>query len=262
MEQLFSILALNKVALQLGSLSIRWYAIFIVTGAALAVILAIREAPRRKMTSDDIIDFVLWAFPLGIVGARLYYVIFEWGYFSQHPDQIIAIWDGGGAIYGSLIVGAIVLFIFCYYRMIHPLDLLDITVPGVALAQAFGRWGNFVNQEAYGKIVNNLNGFPDFIKNQMFIDGHYRTPTFLYESVGNFIGFLIMIIFRRKLTFIKRGEIFAFYLVWYGTVRFIVEGMRTDSLMLGPARVSQWFSVILVITGIVLVVVRRKKNYE
>ncbi len=268
MNNLFPFLAINKVALQLGPLAIHWYAILIVTGAALAVLLACKEAPRRKnlagepLKTDDIIDFVLIALPLGIVGARIYYVAFQWSYYSQHPSQIIAMWDGGGAIYGSLIMGAIVLFIFCYYRMIHPFDLLDITVPGVALAQAFGRWGNFVNQEAYGKIVNNLNYLPDFIKNQMFIDGHYRTPTFLYESIGDFVGFLLMIIFRHRLKFLKRGEIFAFYLIWYGTVRFFVEGMRTDSLMLGPVRVSQWLSAVLVVFAIGMIIFRRKKNYE
>lgn len=268
MNQLFPFLALSKVALQLGPFAIHWYAIFIVTGAAIAVWLACKEAPRRKkltgepLTVDDIIDFVLIAFPVGIVGARTYYVAFEWSYYSQHPSQIIAMWDGGGAIYGSLIAGALVLFIFCYYRMIQPLDLLDITVPGVALAQAFGRWGNFINQEAYGKIVSHLDWLPKFIQNQMFIDGHYRLPTFLFESVGDFVGFLLIIILRHRLKFIKRGEIFAFYLIWYGCLRFIVEGMRTDSLMLGPVRVSQWLSAVLVLVGISLIIFRRVKKYE
>ena len=264
----FPFLAIDKVALQLGPLAIHWYAILIVTGAALALWLACKEAPRRKkltgepLNSDDMVDFVLWAFPLGIVGARVYYVIFQWSYYSQHPDQIIAMWDGGGAIYGSLIMGAIVLFVFSYRRLIHPLDLLDIVVPGVALAQAFGRWGNFVNQEAYGRIVSNLDWLPHFMQQQMYIDGAYRLPTFLFESSGDFLGFLIMVGLRHRLKFLKRGEIFAFYLIWYGSLRFIVEGMRTDSLMLGPARVSQWLSAILVLTGIILVVVRRLKKYE
>ena len=260
MNNLFSFLALNKIALQLGPLAIHWYAIFIVGGAALAVWLACKEAPKRNIKTDDIIDFVLFAFPLGIVGARLYYVIFQWSYYSQHPSQIIAMWDGGGAIYGSLIAGAIVLFVFSYYRMIHPLDLLDITIPGVFLAQAMGRWGNFVNQEAYGKIVSNLDWLPAFIRNQMFIDGHYRMPTFLFESIGTLSGFILVMVFRHRIKGLKRGDIFSFYLVWYGAVRFIVEGMRTDSLMLGPARVSQWLSVLLVIVGLVLFIYRRMKK--
>ena len=170
---------IDPVAIQLGSISIRWYAIFIVSGLLLAVYLAMKEAPRRKIIPDDILDFILIAFPLAIIGARVYYVIFDWSYYANQPlSEIVAIWNGGLAIYGGLITGAIVLFVFSYYRAINPLDFLDIAAPGVMIAQAIGRWGNFINQEAYGKIVDNLNYLPDFIKNQMYIDGSYRVPTF------------------------------------------------------------------------------------
>ena len=175
---------IDPVAIQLGPISIRWYAIFIVSGLLLAVYLAMKEAPRRKIIPDDILDFILIAFPLAIIGARVYYVIFDWSYYANQPlSEIVAIWNGGLAIYGGLITGAIVLFVFSYYRAINPLDFLDIAAPGVMIAQAIGRWGNFINQEAYGKIVDNLNYLPDFIKNQMYIDGSYRVPTFLYESL-------------------------------------------------------------------------------
>ena len=194
MNNLFPFLALTKIALQLGPLAIHWYAIFIVGGAALAVWLACKEAPKRNIKTDDIIDFVLFAFPLGIVGARLYYVIFQWSYYSQHPSQIIAMWDGGGAIYGSLIAGAIVLFVFSYYRMIHPLDLLDITIPGVFLAQAMGRWGNFVNQEAYGNQITNpsLCFFPYGVYIEEI--GQWRQATFFYESALNLALLTAMLI--------------------------------------------------------------------
>jgi phosphatidylglycerol:prolipoprotein diacylglycerol transferase len=252
--------AIPKVALKLGPFAIHWYAIIIVAGAALAVLLAMREAPRKKIDPENVIDFILIAFPLSIIGARLYYVIFQWGYYSKHPGEIIAIWDGGNAIYGSLIVGFITLVIFCYYKLIKLRDFLDIAVPGVFLAQAIGRWGNFVNQEAYGEIVKNLNYLPNFISKQMFIDGHFRQPTFLFESVGTFAGFILIMIFRHRLKFLKSGDIFAFYLVWYGIVRLIVEGMRTDSLMLGPARVSQWLSALLALVGIVVFFLNHRKN--
>ncbi|MEY8459491.1 prolipoprotein diacylglyceryl transferase [Lactococcus ileimucosae] len=258
----FPNLAINKIALELGPFSIHWYAIFIVAGAALGVWLACKEAPRRGLTADDVIDYILWAFPIALIGVRAYYVAFEWGYYSQHPGEIIALWDGGGAIYGGLIAGAIVLFIFSYYRMINPLDLLDISVPGVLMGQAVGRWGNFINQEAYGEAVSNLNYLPSFIREQMFIDGAYRVPTFLYESIGTFTGFLIIMIFRHRLPGLKRGEIFAFYLIWYGLVRFIVEGMRTDSLMLGALRISQIFSALMVIAGIAFILIRRLKKFD
>ncbi|GAB2025487.1 prolipoprotein diacylglyceryl transferase [Lactovum odontotermitis] len=252
--------AIPKIALKLGPFEIHWYAIIIVSGVVLAVWLAMREAPKKKIDSEAVIDFILIAFPLAIVGARLYYVIFQWPYYSQHPGEIIAIWDGGNAIYGSLIAGFITLLIFCYYKLIKVRDFLDIAVPGVLVAQAIGRWGNFVNQEAYGAIVKSLNYLPDFIRKQMFIDGHYRQPTFLFESIGTLSGFILILIFRHRLKFLKSGDIFAFYLVWYGFVRVVVEGMRTDSLMLGPARVSQWLSGLLILVGIVFFALNHKKN--
>lgn len=251
---------IDKIAFQFGPFAIHWYAILIVVGTILAVLLAIREAPRKGLTADDVVDFILIAFPCAVVGARVYYVAFEWSYYSQNPSQIIAMWDGGGAIYGSLIAGTLVLFFFCRRRKINALDFADIVMPGVFLAQSFGRWGNFVNQEAYGRVVEHLNYLPQFIQKQMFIDGAYRQPTFLFESIGDFVGFLIIILLRHRLTFLKRGDIFAFYLIWYGCIRFMIEGMRTDSLMLGPARVSQWLSAILVVFGIGFIVFRHLKK--
>lgn len=128
------------------------------------------------------------------------------------------------------------------------------------IAQAIGRWGNFINQEAYGKIVDNLNYLPDFIKNQMYIDGSYRVPTFLYESLWNLLGFVIVMSLRHRPRFFKQGEIAFFYLIWYGCGRFVIEGMRTDSLMLLGIRVSQWLSALLVLIGVVLVIWRRKQK--
>ncbi|GFH41215.1 prolipoprotein diacylglyceryl transferase [Pseudolactococcus insecticola] len=244
--------AINPVALKLGPFEIHWYALCIVSGVVLAVFLAMKEAPRKKIKPDDVLDFILMAFPIAIIGARLYYVLFEFGYYSKHPSEIFAVWNGGLAIYGGLIAGTIVLVVFSYYKMIAPLDFLDIAVPGVLIAQAMGRWGNFVNQEAYGHAVKSLNYLPDFIKNQMLISGKYRTPTFLYESTWNVIGFVIVLALRHRLKWLKSGDLFAFYLVWYGLGRFVIEQMRTDSLMLGPLRVSQILSLILVIVGVII----------
>ncbi len=252
---------IDPVAIQLGPISIRWYAIFIVSGLLLAVYLAMKEAPRRKIIPDDILDFILIAFPLAIIGARVYYVIFDWSYYASQPfSEIFAIWNGGLAIYGGLITGAIVLFVFSYYRAINPLNFLDVAAPGVMIAQAIGRWGNFINQEAYGKIVDNLNYLPSFIKNQMYIDGSYRVPTFLYESLWNLLGFIIIMTLRHRPRFLKQGEIAFFYLIWYGCGRFVIEGMRTDSLMLFGIRVSQWLSAILIAIGIALIIWRRKQK--
>ncbi len=251
---------INPIALQLGPLAIHWYALCILSGLILAVYLASKEAPRKGMTSDDILDFILIAFPLALIGARLYYVMFEWSYYAHHLDEIIAIWNGGIAIYGGLITGALVLLVYCYYKVLDPIHFLDIAAPGVMIAQAIGRWGNFVNQEAYGKAVSQLNYLPSFIQKQMFIEGSYRIPTFLYESLWNLLGFIIIMIWRRKPKSLLDGEIFAFYLIWYGCGRLVIEGMRTDSLMFLGFRVSQYVSVLLIIIGLVFVFKRRRQK--
>ena len=251
---------MNPVALQLGPISIRWYAICIVSGLILAVYLSMKEAPRKKIDPDDIIDFILIAFPLAIVGARLYYVIFEWGYYSQHLGEIFAIWNGGIAIYGGLLTGALVLYLFSRRRLIEPIDFLDIAAPSVMIAQSIGRWGNFFNQEAYGAAVKSLNYLPSFIRDQMYIDGSYRQPTFLYESIWNLLGFLLILILRRKPQFLRQGEVTAFYLIWYGFGRMMIEGMRTDSLMFAGLRVSQWLSMILILVGLAIILCQRRKK--
>ena len=251
---------MNPVALQLGPISIRWYAICIVSGLILAVYLSMKEAPRKKIDPDDIIDFILIAFPLAIVGARLYYVIFEWGYYSQHLGEIFAIWNGGIAIYGGLLTGALVLYLFSRRRLIEPIDFLDIAAPSVMIAQSIGRWGNFFNQEAYGAAVKSLNYLPSLIRDQMYIDGSYRQPTFLYESIWNLLGFLLILILRRKPQFLRQGEVTAFYLIWYGFGRMIIEGMRTDSLMFAGLRVSQWLSMILILVGLAIILYQRRKK--
>ena len=254
---------IDPVAIQLGPISIRWYAICIVTGLVLAVYLAMKEAPRRKIIPDDILDFILVAFPVAIVGARLYYVAFEWDYYGKNLIKIIDFWNGGIAgiaIYGGLIAGAIVLYFFCRRRLIHPVDFLDIAAPSVMIAQSIGRWGNFANHEAYGAAVKSLDYLPSFIRENMYIEGSYRQPTFLYESLWNLLGFILIIVLRRRPKLLRQGEIAAFYLIWYGFGRMIIEGMRTDSLMFAGLRVSQWLSLILIFVGIGIIVYQRKKQ--
>ncbi|NQL62233.1 prolipoprotein diacylglyceryl transferase [Streptococcus suis] len=251
---------MGPIAIQLGPLEIRWYAICILTGLILGVYLASEEAPRKKISSDDILDFILWAFPISIIGARIYYVVFSWDQYKDNLLDVFAIWNGGIAIYGGLITGALVLYFFTRYRFIETLDFLDVVAPSVMLAQAIGRWGNFFNQEAYGAEVANLDYLPSFIRDQMFIDGAYRQPTFLFESVWNILGFALICVLRRRPKFLKQGEITAFYLIWYGCGRLLIEGMRTDSLMFFGIRVSQWLSGLLILVGISMVLVRRRKS--
>ena len=250
---------MDPVAITLDPLEIRLYAVCILFGLMLGVYLAVKEAPRKKILHYDILDFILIAFPLSIIGARIYYVAFSWSDYKDNILSVFAIWNGGIAIYGGLITGAIILYFFTQYRFIKTLDFLDVVVPSVMLAQAIGRWGNFFNQEAYGKAVDSLNYLPGFIRDQMYIDGAYRQPTFLFESLWNLLGFVVICILRRRPKLLKQGEITAFYLIWYGCGRLLIEGLRTDSLMFLGIRVSQWLSGILILVGIIMVVLRRRK---
>ena len=256
-------LTINPVAFNLGNLRVKWYGVIMALAIILAVSMAIIEGRKRQIESDDFIDLLLWAVPLGYVGARIYYVIFEWRYYAQHPDQIIAIWNGGIAIYGGLLAGLVVLLIFCYKKMLPPFLMLDIITPGVMAAQILGRWGNFINQEAHGGpttlgFLQSLH-LPNFIISQMKINGIYYQPTFLYESFFNLIGLILILVLRHKKHLFKQGEIFMLYLAWYSVVRFFVEGMRTDSLYLwGSIRVSQLLSLILLVIVIGLFIYRRK----
>ena len=257
--------ALNPIAFKLGPFLVHWYGIIIASGAALGVLLAINETKRQRISADDIYDLVLWALPIGLIGARIYYVIFEWQYYSQHLNEIIAIWQGGIAIYGGLIAGGITLIVFCRQRSLSVWQVLDVVTPGIMLGQVIGRWGNFVNQEAFGSAVSRSFlqqlHLPNFIVQQMYIGGAYHQPTFLYESVWNFIGLILLLSLRHKRGLFKRGEIALSYAIWYSFGRFFIEGMRTDSLYLfGQVRVSQLLSLIVFIVMLSIFVYRRKQQ--
>lgn len=237
----------------------------IATGVIIAVTLAVREGQRRGIKPDDIYDMILWALPAALIAARLYYVVFQWGYYSQHPGEIIAIWDGGIAIYGSLIGAGLVVFFFCRSRFIPVWLMLDVAAPTVILGQAIGRWGNFMNQEAFGRItsLSFLQGLhlPGWIINQMFINGAYRQPTYLYESMWDLMGFVVLMSLRHYPQLFKQGEVFLSYVMWYSLGRFFIEGMRTDSLMLlGVIRVSQLLSVVLFIGALIIWIYRRRQT--
>ncbi|MYV18287.1 prolipoprotein diacylglyceryl transferase [Furfurilactobacillus milii] len=256
--------ALNPIALHLGPIEVHWYGVIITTGVFIALWLSVREARRRQINPDDLYDFLLWALPVALISARIYYVVFQWSYYQHHLDQIIAIWDGGIAIYGSLIGAIIVVILFTRWRKIPTFLFLDVLAPTVIMAQGIGRWGNFMNQEAFGKITTLAHlqalHLPQFIITQMDIGGVYRTPTFLYESVWDIAGFIFLLATRHIKGLYLRGEVFFIYVAWYAFGRFFVEGMRTDSLMLGPARVSQWLSVVLFVGAWVWLIIRRRQH--
>lgn len=257
-------LALNPIAFHLGPIEVHWYGVIIATGVILAVYLAVREGNKRGINADDIYDMILWALPAALICARLYYVAFQWQYYKNNPGEIIQIWDGGIAIYGSLIGAMIVVIWFCRKRFIPVWLMLDVAAPTVILAQSIGRWGNFMNQEAFGKVTSlaYLQGLhlPHFIISQMYISGAYRQPTFLYESIWSFLGFLVLITLRHNSKFFKQGEVFLSYVMWYSFGRFFIEGMRTDSLMLYNLRVSQILSIVLFVGAIGIIIYRRRRR--
>lgn len=256
---------LDPVAFSIGPLSVQWYGVIIGIGIALGLILVIREGERRGLDKELFPDLMLWAIPISIISARIYYVIFQWDYYSQNPEDIIKIWEGGIAIHGALIGAVITTIVFANKRNVSFWKLADIAAPSIILGQAIGRWGNFMNQEAHGGEVSrafleNLH-LPDFIINQMYINGTYYHPTFLYESIWNIIGFIILILLRK--VNLRRGEMFLTYVIWYSIGRFYIEGMRTDSLMLtDQLRVAQTISIVLVIGAIIILVIRRMKGND
>ena len=246
---------MERVAFDLGIIQVYWYSIFIFLGALAACVVIYLEAKKRKLNDEFIVNLAFNAIIFGIIGARVYYVLFNLDYYMQNPIEILEIWNGGLAIHGGLITGGLFTVYYCKKNKVETLKVFDIIVVGLILGQAIGRWGNFFNQEAYGAITSAAKlksmGIPDFVINGMYILGDYRQPTFFYESIWNFFGFIALLIIRRY-PYLKTGQLSGFYLIWYSVARFIIEKMRTDSLMLGNFKIAQIVSIVLLITGIIL----------
>lgn len=241
---------MDPVAFKVFGFEVRWYGLLIAIAVLIGTILALREAKRKGIKEESIIDMLLFAVPGAIIGARLYYVIFMWDYYSKNLGQILNLRGGGLAIHGAIIGGALVAYIFTKVKKLNFLTVADIVAPSLILGQAIGRWGNFANQEAHGG--------PTDLPWGIMVDGVKVHPTFLYESIWNFLVFGFLLWYRRKKAKAD-GEVFAMYLVLYSVARFLIEGMRTDSLMLGPIRVAQLISAIIIIVGIIFIRYIRKK---
>ncbi|MDP3448671.1 MAG: prolipoprotein diacylglyceryl transferase [Eubacteriales bacterium] len=238
-------------------LNVTWYGVIIASGLVLGIVLGNLRARKRGWSSDLLLDFILIALPLAIIGARLYYVAFEWNYFAANPTKIIAINTGGLAIYGAVIGGFLAAFIFSKAAKFPFLKLIDLVIPSLILGQAIGRWGNFINQEAFGALVTNpsLQFFPLAVYIESL--GEWHQATFFYESFCNTILLVVTLLLGRK--GVKDGTLLATYFIGYGIARAVIEGLRTDSLYLfGSIRISQVLSVVLVLVGIMLLILIRK----
>ncbi|GAE31583.1 prolipoprotein diacylglyceryl transferase [Alkalihalobacillus hemicellulosilyticus] len=252
---------LNPVFLELGPFTIYWYGVLIGFGVFLGYFLASREAVKRGMPKDTIADLLLYGIPIAIISARLYYVVFRWEHFADNPIDVIKIWEGGLAIHGALIGAVATCYVFTKKKNLSFWQLADVIAPSIILGQAVGRWGNFMNQEVYGGPVTRefLEGLslPEFIINQMYIGGTYYHPTFLYESIWNLLG-LILLLWLRRFS-VRQGEIFLSYLIWYSVGRFFIEEIRLDFLLVGGLKTAQVVSVLLVIGAVSLMIYRRRK---
>lgn len=229
------------------------YGLLIALAVLLAVIVCEREARRRGLPRDTGIDMALWAVPPAVVCARIYYVVFRWDLFAAHPLSALYFWQGGLAIYGAVIGGIVGLWALSRRRSYALWTLLDIAAPLVLLGQAIGRWGNFFNGEAYGYVIENP-AF-QFFPAAVFVDGQWHMATFFYESCWNLLGFVFL--WRYRLKTKTPGNVCLSYLLWYGAGRLVIEGLRTDSLMLGPIRVSQLLSLMLCVYAAAMLLHRR-----
>lgn len=256
--------ALDRVFIQIGSLPIYWYGVIIAAGAFLGLYLATKESDRLGLKKDLMVDLIVFAIPIAILFARMYYVVFEWESYAGGPWwKIFAVWEGGLAIHGALIGSILTAIIYARVRKVSFWQLADIAAPGLILGQAIGRWGNFMNQEAHGGPLSEAtyNSFhqylPDFIMNQMCINGTMYHPTFLYESLWNILVLALLLIIRRYNPI--RGEVFLSYLMTYSIGRYFIEGLRTDSLytFFGQIRTAQLISILLIASAIALIIYRR-----
>lgn len=257
---------MNPIMFTVGKFEFRWYSILILIGAIIAILLACKEAKRFGIKSDFIVNLAFYTIIFGIIGARLYYVLFNFELYKDNIVDVIKVWNGGLAIHGGLLAGTIAAIIYTKKCNVKSLKIIDIAIPGVILAQAIGRWGNFFNSEAHGAVTTlarlKAQHIPSFIIKGMNIGGFYYEPTFFYESLWCFIGFIILIYLRRR-KYLKVGMLTWTYLMWYGVGRFLIESRRTDSLMLGGFKVAQLVSIILFIIGLInMIIALRKDKYE
>lgn len=244
---------INRIAFTFFGKPIYWYGIIIAVAILAAVCYALHEAKKTNFGSEPMIDIVIYSIVFGIIGARLYYVVFNYKIFDSFWD-IFKIWEGGIAVYGSIIGGVIAGFVYCRLKKKNFFLALDIAAIPLLIGQAIGRWGNFVNREAFGTETSLPWRMQIYNTAGQLMSVH---PTFLYESLWNAIGIIVLSLLKKKKKFV--GELFALYMVWYGCGRAWIEGLRTDSLYLGPLRISQIVAIVTAIAGIIIIVRGRKK---
>ena len=255
---------MNRVAFNIFGFNVYYYSLCILLGVIVAYILITREGKKQGLTKEFTSDLIFYTLIIGILGARVYYCVFNLDYYLANPSEILKIYNGGLAIHGGVIAGLIFVYFYTKKKNVSFIKILDIVAPAVIIAQSFGRWGNFFNQEAHGGITTYQNlknmHIPEFIINGMLIEGKYYYPTFFFESIWCLIGFIILMIARRNKN-LRKGFQIGFYFIWYGIGRFFIETLRTDSLMFFGLKIAQIVSLIGIIIGIIIIVTNRNKKY-
>lgn len=247
---------MSNIALDLGFIQIYWYSIFIILGVFSGLLVAIREVKRRGINENFFVNMIFYTIIISLLGARIYYVLFNLDYYSGNVIEIFEVWNGGLAIHGGILFGLAFVFFYTKRFKADTLRILDICAVGLIIGQAIGRWGNFFNKEAFGAATTRANllamKLPEFIVDGMYINGEYYHPAFLYESLWNIIGFIILLFIRNRARYIKKGQLTGMYLMWYSLGRFFIEIGRGDSLMLGSIKVAQALSLVLFVLGLYL----------
>ena len=255
---------MNRVAFNIFGFNVYYYSLCILLGVIVAYILITREGKKQGLQKEFISDLIFYTLIIGILGARVYYCVFNLDYYLANPSEILKIYNGGLAIHGGVIAGLIFVYLYTKKKNVSFIKILDIVAPAVIIAQSFGRWGNFFNQEAHGGITTYQNlknmHIPEFIINGMHIEDKYYYPTFFFESIWCLIGFIILMIARKNKN-LRKGFQIGFYFIWYGIGRFFIEALRTDSLMFFNLKIAQIVSLVGIIIGIIIIVTNRNKKY-
>lgn len=250
---------MSNVIFFIGKFSVSWYSVCILVGVVIATIVFLLECKRYEISTEYGFNLIFWTLIFGIIGARAYYVAFEFGYYQNHVSEIFQIWKGGLAIHGGIIGGLLFIIFYTKKYKVRTLKFTDMLCVGLIIAQGIGRWGNFFNQEAHGpatthEALKSMKIIPEFVIQGMNIDGTYYVPTFYYEFLWCLLGFIVLLIVRRVFEYLRTGQLTGIYLIWYSIARIYIESFRTDSLMLGNFKVAQIVSIILIIVGIILLV--------
>lgn len=256
---------MNPVLFDFGAVKIYWYSVMILLGIIFAYFVITFESKKFRIPKTYLTNYFFYLLILSVLGARIYYCLFNLDYYKNNILEMFQVWNGGLAIHGGLIVGILFTIFYTKKYKINTLRFMDIIVPGVIIAQAIGRWGNFFNQEAHGgkvtlEFLQSLH-LPKFIIDGMHINGSYFHPTFLYESLWCLLGFIVIVLIRKR-KYLKIGRLTSTYLIWYGIGRFFIESLRTDSLMFNNLRAAQIISVLMIVAGIIIFITSRASRFE